>query len=296
MGGKGKAPPAPDYTPVANANREAAELAAQVSREQLAWAKEQYAQDRAVTQQYLDVMLPNMRRESEAAAADRTRYQGVFQPIEDQLVREVNDYVTPARMEYEAGRAQADVTQAFDQQRKAALANLESYGVDPSMARAGALDRAVRVAQAATSAGAANQTRQQVEQTGRALRGEAINLGRGYQSQIAQAYATANQAGSGAVQANLATTASGAATMGTGLQWSGQQQGFLQNWGQNLAGQNQARATAQAGGSSAGAIIGGIAGLAGAVLAPFTGGASAAIGSAISGLATASGGKKAWMA
>ena len=39
---------------------------------------------------------------------------------------------------------------------------------------------------------------QQVENTGRALRGEAINLGRGYQSQIAQAYATSQQAGAGA--------------------------------------------------------------------------------------------------
>lgn len=292
MGGKGgKAAPAPDYTPVANANKEAAQLAADVSREQLAWAKEQYERDSAVTQQYLDQMLPNMRSESEAAAADRARYRSTFQPIEDQLLTEVNNYATPGRQELEAGRAQADVAQAFDAQRKAALANLESYGVDPSMARSGALDRSVRVAQAATSAGAANVTRQNVENTGRALRGEAINLGRGYQSQIAQAYSTSQNAGQGAVSATLAQTASGAATMGTGLQWNGAQSGYLQNWGNALGGQSAANARAaqasQSGGASTGAIIGGVAGIAGAVLAPFTGGASLAVGAGIAAAATA---------
>lgn len=243
MGGKGsKAPPPPDYTPVAAANEYAADRAAEVSREQLDWAREQYAQDREVTQQYMDVMLPTMVREADAAMADRERYQSVFQPIENRLIKDAESYDSPARMEFEAGRAQADVTQAFDAERRAAMANLESYGVDPSMARAGALDRSARVAQAAVSAGAANQTRMNVENTGRALRGEAINLGRGYQSQIAQAYATAQNAGQGAVSGNLATTASGAGTMGTGVQWSGAQQGFLSNWAGALGGQGQGAA------------------------------------------------------
>ena len=180
MGGKGsKAAPAPDYTPVASANEYAADRAAEVSREQLQWARDQYAQDREVTQKYLDVMLPQMQREDAAAAADRRRYQSVFQPIENQLVKDANSYDTPQRRELEAGRAQADVAQTFDAQRRAAVAGLESYGIDPSMARAGALDRSARTAQAAVAAGAANVTRQNVENTGRALRGEAINLGRG---------------------------------------------------------------------------------------------------------------------
>lgn len=291
MGGKGgKAPPPPDYTPVAAANQYAADRAAEISREQLTWAREQYAADRQITQQYLDVMLPTMVREAESAAEDRERYKSVFQPIEDRLVADAESYASPARMEQEVGRAQADVAQAFDAERRAALANLESYGVDPSMARAGALDRSARISQAAVTAGAATQTRTNVENTGRALRGEAINLGRGYQSQIAQAYATAQNAGQGAVSANLATTASGAGTMGTGVQWSGQQQGFLSNWGSNLGGQanaaNAAAANNRASGASTGSIIGGIAGLAGAVLAPFTGGASLAIGGAIAGAAS----------
>jgi hypothetical protein len=261
MGGKSKsAPPPPDYTPMANASREAAEISKQISAEQLAWAREQYTADSAVTQRYLDVMLPTMERENEAARADRERYQSVFQPIEDRLVAEAENYVTPQRMELEAGRAQADVAQTFDAQRRAALANLESYGVDPSMARAGALDRGARTAQAAVAAGAANQTRQNVEATGRALRGEAINLGRGYQSQIAQAYATSMNAGQGAMSGNLANTASGAGTMGTGVQWTGQQSGFLGNWGAALGGAQRNTAMQmqqnQSNQASSGAMVG----------------------------------------
>lgn len=286
MGGKSKASaPPPDYSQVAAANKEAAQIAANTAKEQLAWAREQYASDREITKQYMDVMLPNMIDESAAAKSDRERYRDTFQPIEDKLLTEVNQYDTPQRRELDAGRAQSDVTQAFEAQRVAGLKSLESYGVDPSMARSGALDKSARVAQAAASAGAANASRLQTEATGRALRGEAINLGRGYQNQIAQAYATSQQAGSGAVSANLATTASGANTMGTATQWSGEQRGYLSNWGNNLAGQTGAYSAVQNAnqqkGSSTGAIIGGIAGIAGAVLAPFTGGLSLAAGAAI---------------
>jgi hypothetical protein len=275
MGGKGNKVAAPDYTPVAAANKESAELSAQVAREQLAWGREQYASDRAVTQQFLDVMLPNMRTEAEAGARERERYQNVFQPVEDELVREAAAYGTPERMELEAGKAQADVAQAFDAQRKGALAALESYGVDPSQTRSGALDRSARISQAAASAGASNAARTQVENIGRALRGEAINIGRGYPGSIAQAFNTAQAAGGGAVNANLQTTASGANTMGTGMQWTGLQSGFQQNWGQNLGAQGQtwavgqqARAQTTAG---IGAAIGGLAGLA---LAPQAAGPS----------------------
>lgn len=281
MGGKGSSPPAPDYTPVAAANEAAARIAAEVSREQLAWAKETYAQDREVTNRYIDLMLPAMEAESKAGADSRARYESVFQPMEDQLVREATDYASPARMEFEAGRAQADVAQAFESQRKASLASLESYGVDPSMARAGALDKAARTIQAATAAGAANAARLQTENVGRALRGEAINVGKGYPGNIAQAYQTAQQSGGSAVQSNLATTASGASTMGTGVQWSGQQQGFLQNWGQNLNAQQQAYdAAQQRNSSSAGGLIGGVLGLVGAVAGPFTGGLGYALANA----------------
>lgn len=268
MGGpKGGGAPAPDYTPVATANREAAELSATVSREQLAWAKEVWAADRKLTQKFVDIMLPAAEREAKAGEENRARYKNVFQPIEDELVAEAATYNSAGRQEQTAGQAQADVALAFDSQRKGALARLESYGVDPSTARAGALDQSARVAEAAAGAGAANAARVQTENIGRALRGEAINIGKGYPGNVAGAYQTAQNSGGGAVQANLATTASGANTMGTGVQWSGQQGQFLGNWGRNIDGQAAVYAADQkaAADESAGtgSIIGGVLGLVG---------------------------------
>lgn len=271
-GGKGKSAPAPDYGPVAQANREAAEISRQIAADNLAWAKETYDKDSKVTQQFLDIMLPAMQGEAAAGAEQRERYKTTFQTMEDDLVREARDYASPQRQEFEAGRAQADVAQAFEAQRRGALATLESLGVDPSTARAGALDRAVRTAEAAATAGAANAARTQTENIGRGLRGEVVNLGKGYPGQIAQAYQTAQQSGGGAVQSNLATTASGAGTMGTGFQWTGAQQGFLSNWNQNLQGQGQIYATDQRAKSESasgfGAIAGSVLGLAGRTIAP----------------------------
>lgn len=281
-GGKGGSAPAPDYTPVAAANEKAAQIAADVSREQLAWAKEQYASDRKVTQQFLDVMMPAMERESIAAAADRERYKTTFQPVEDALVAEARDYASPERQQMESGKAMADVRMANEGQRRGALAQLESYGVDPSMARFGALDRIVRTAEAAQVAGAANAARTQTENIGRALRGEAINIGKGYPGQIATAYQTAQQSGGGAVQANLNTTGSGASTMGTGTQWSGQQQGFLQNWGRNIDGQASAYAADQQASAQAsagiGSMVGSVLGLGANMLMPGSGTGASALG------------------
>lgn len=308
MGGKGSEPEPPDYTAVAEANRESAQISAEVAREQLAWAREQYAQDRGVTDQVVSRMLGTMDSEAAAGAADRQRYQNTFQPLEDRLVRdsvadrnryesiyrpledryvqdaltdrdryrqntvpledalaaEARDYDTAARRELNAGRAVADVTAQFDGARRGALAQLESYGVDPSQTRAGALDLGVRTAQAAAAAGAANQSRLQTEDTARALRadaintgrlnydtmaraasmgaglqgsiGNAVNVGRGYPGQVASAYQTSQNAGQGAVSSGLATTASGAGSMGTGLGWQGQANSALGNWGNQTVG------------------------------------------------------------
>jgi hypothetical protein len=350
MGGKGKSAPAPDYSPIAAANREAAEVSAQVAREQLAWAREQYDRDRGITDQVVGVMLGNMRSEAKAGAADRDRYQQMFQPVEDRLVqdavadrdryervfrpvedmlvqdsvadrnryrqdtvpleqalaREAREYDTEGRRELMAGRAVSDVSQAFDAARRGALANLESYGIDPSQTRAGALDLGVRTAQAAAAASAANDARLRTEDTARALRmdainvgrsgidatarasalgnqltgsvGNAVNVGRGYPGQVASAFQTSQSAGQGAIGSQLGTTASGASTMGTGLGWQGQANTALGNWGNQVVSLNNAATqanTARAGQTAS--TIGSLAGAVGGVLAGPAGGAASSI-------------------
>lgn len=266
MGGKSKAPKPPDYSGLVAASERAAEYSFTLGREQLAWAREQYGKDSEIIKRVVDAALIRAEDNDAAAERDRRRYERTFQPLEDQLVREARDFGSPERQEFEAGRASAEVAQQFDQQRRAAAQNLESFGVDPSSTRFAALDMGSRVAQAAAQAGASNQARTQTEMLGRAMRSEAINVGRGYPGQIAGTYGTAIQSGGQAANSALAGTASGASTMGTGTQWTGMgmqglgQAGNIMNMGYNnqlAAAQFNAQQSSGLGGL-AGAALGAI--------------------------------------
>lgn len=245
MGGKTKAPPPPDYSQLAAASEKAAEYSFQLGREQLDWAREQYASDKQIIDRVVNAAMDRQAVNDEAADKDRARYERVFQPLEDQLAEDAASYASPERQELEAGKASATVAQTFDAQRRAAAQNLEAYGVDPSSTRYAALDAGSRVAQAAAQAGAANAGRTQTEALGRAMRSEAINVGRGYPGQIAGTYGTAMQSGNAAANSALAGTASGAATMGTGAQWQGLGQNAIGTWGNVInAGYNNQLAAA----------------------------------------------------
>lgn len=227
-------PPPPDYSQIANASQHSADLAYQTSQDQLAWAREQYAQNKEVTDKVVDDYLNTSNTNQATAAKDRARYEQIYQPLEDKLAADANDYGSDSRHELERGRATANVSQQFDAARQSATRDLEAFGINPSATRYAALDLGMRTQKAAAAAAAANQADQQVDATGRALRSEAINVGRGYPGQIAGQYGTALQAGSGAVNSNLATTASGANTIGTGTTWAGTGNNALGTWGNTL--------------------------------------------------------------
>lgn len=234
MGGGKGAPSPPDYGPIAAASEKASERAFQLGEEQLQWAKDQYAQDRQITDKVVDSFLTTQNLNNEAAANDRARYEQEYQPLEDQLIEDAKSYATPERKDLEMGRAQAQVAQQFDAARNNAQRQLEDFGINPGATRYAALDIGLNAQRAAAEAGAGNQAAQMVDATGRALRSEAINVGRGYPGQIAGTYNTALQAGSGAVNSQLAQTASGANTMGTAPQYMGLGNQALNIWGNTL--------------------------------------------------------------
>lgn len=80
-------PPPPDYTPVANASKEAAEISAQLGREQLAEARRQYDQNMAVARPVVDAQLDVMRQGIQQGA-DYYEYGKSFRPLEQQMLRE----------------------------------------------------------------------------------------------------------------------------------------------------------------------------------------------------------------
>src|SRR3954469_8720846 len=99
MGGKAKPPPPPNYAPIAAASEASSQYSFQLGQEQLKWAREQYAADSARLDKneatWDKVIADNMARQDKLdtqAAADRKRYEEVYQPIEDRLVKEGEGY------------------------------------------------------------------------------------------------------------------------------------------------------------------------------------------------------------
>lgn len=234
MGGKGDAPAPPDFGPIARAAEKSADLSFKLGQDQLQWAKEQFGYTSDITNKVVSSALQTQDLNNQAAAEDRARYRGIFQPLEDQLAADAQEYASGARLDQQQGRAIAQVNNQFGQQRNAALQNLESFGVDPSSTRYAALDIGTRTAQAAAQAASGNQAAQVVDAQGRALRSEAINVGRGYPGQVAQTYGTSLAAGQMGANTALANVASGANTMGTAPQWQGLGNQGLGVWGNTL--------------------------------------------------------------
>jgi hypothetical protein len=215
---------------MAGASEEVARIQQEVAMEQVQWAKDQDAMNRETLNRVLDIQLPMMEENARAAKMDRSRYEKLFQPLEENLINEFQDFASPERILREQGKAIADVSTTFDASRRNALQRLESYGVDPSQTRNAALDVDVRTKQAAAQAAAASSSRSNTEAIGRSLRAEAINIGRGMPSQIAGAYGTALQAGNSAVGGSTSVTNAGtAANAGAAQYFGGAMQGYNQS-------------------------------------------------------------------
>lgn len=234
MGKSNDAPPPPDYTPIAEASKASAEYSYRIADRQQKWAEKTYKENKKITDKFTDFIMGQMTKQAGWADEDRARYENVFQPLEDALVADAESYASPERQEYEAGKAEAKVAQEFEAARRTAQEKLETYGIDPTQTRAGAMDLQSRLAEAATQAGAGTMARERAEAVGRELREKAINVGRGYPAQVASSTAGAQGAGQAAVNSNLQTTASGASTMGTGGSWQGLGNQSIGQWGNTL--------------------------------------------------------------
>jgi hypothetical protein len=230
----GDAPDPPDFGPLADAMKLASEQSFEWAKEQFEWAKKTYGENKQVGDLITDFAMGQMDKAAAWADADRARYEDIYQPLEEQAAVRAQDYASAERQELEAGKAEADVAAQFEQSRRAAQDRLESFGVDPSQTRAGALDLGTRVAEAAAQASAGNAARFRTEQYGDQLTANAINTGKGYPQQVMGAYGGAGQSGNQAVNTPLAVTTSGANTMGTPGSWQGLGQQGLASAGQLL--------------------------------------------------------------
>lgn len=130
-----------------------------------------------------EAMLSWMKSQAEVtnawAAEDRSRFKEKFLPLQDQFIADAVGYDTPQRREAEAAAAGADVQLqgriAADGRRRQAMA----MGVNPASGRFVNAEAKAGTDLALAGAGAGNLARRNVEQTGRGLVANAINLGQG---------------------------------------------------------------------------------------------------------------------
>lgn len=269
--GKSSAP-APDYRPVAEASRESAQIMAGLGREQLGFARQQYAEISPYLRQIAERQMA-AQDEQMRQAQEYYRYQTeTFRPVERGLVAEAQKFNTEEYRNQLAQQAAADAGRAFGLTQQASQRASAAMGVNPASGRFAGMQQQANTQLAAQRAGAMTGTRQQAQQLGFARRLDAAGLGRNLPGASAAAYGGATAAGTAAGGSFMAPGTQFANIFGSGANIIGQgQQIQMQGLNQILGTQGQIYAAEASKPSALGSIIGaGLSGWASGGFAPFS--------------------------
>ncbi len=194
----GKSAPAPNYGPMAAASREAAQVMGGLGREQLAFARQQYA-DLAPVMRGIAQSQQAAQDQQMQQAQDYYQYmQSTYRPVERQLVNQAQNFNTEAYREQLASQAAADAGRAFAQTQAASNRAMAGMGVNPNSGRFAQMNTQSNLGLAAQRSAAMTGTRQQAQQMGYARMLDAAGLGRGLSGASTAAYQGAVGAGTSA--------------------------------------------------------------------------------------------------
>jgi hypothetical protein len=262
------APSAPASDPAIG---HAAAQEAQTGADWLQFAKDSYAQDQvrqaktdALTDQVTQAQIDTMNSNNAWAKQQQDRQTSVFQPLQDEYIKEAENYGSQANQDSRAAEAKADVLNAAATQQASTARSMASMGINPASGRWSATTRAGDLNTAVTAAGASNTARQAVRDKALDLKANAVNMGNGVAANTATAYGLGINAGTAAVgaqaTANNANTAN-QSIMGQG--YGGAMSGYAGQGG-TLSGlynsQIQAWGLGQQAGASSSAGIGNLVG------------------------------------
>ena len=256
-----KAPDPPDYTPIAMASAQNSQVSQQFAEDQLAWSKQQYYENKAQTDKIVQMSMDNAATQQAEAKTAYDRYQSQYQPIEDKLIGQVNDWASPTRIAAQEGSAEATAQQQGAQARTASQQQLESFGINPSSTRYAAMDVGNRTATGASAAAAGTNAANLAQQQQLGLESQAINIGRGYPGQVSSEFGGSTSAGTSANNAQNQTFQTGSNAMNTGFSTGmSASNNALSTWGNTLnMGYNNALSASQQS-SGIGGLIGNVAG------------------------------------
>ena len=210
-----------------------AEQMQKMSADQWAWVKEQYTQQAPAreaaartAQQVAEAGLSSMNLQNQVVADYKADRDTTYRPMEQAFATEANTYDTAARRDAAASEAVADVGMQAEAARQAQTRQQQRMGVNPSSGKALALQGQMGLSEAAMKAGAANTARDKVETVGRAMKLDAINIGRNNASAQSTSAGLALNAGQGATSAavtpvNVAQSGVGMVQQGLGTSLNG---------------------------------------------------------------------------
>jgi len=229
--------------------------------------KQQAADQQKLSEQQVGLSMEMQKRQMEIAEEQYQRYKTVFQPLQDDIVKQAWEYDTEGNRERLASEALGDVNTQFENQRQQSRMQGRAYGIDPTSGRYQGAENANSVMQAGTAAAASTRARDAAVQLGWAKKMDAIGLGSGIFSNQATSTGLALNAGNSAISAGqvpmtnyTGMTASGGSAFGTGMAgYNSAGQLGVQKYGQDVNAYNaQQQANAQSS-AGIGSAIGGIA-------------------------------------
>lgn len=202
---------------------QAAQMNAEVAKEALAFYKDIYAKDLApmqkenqeLSRQLVQDYLANQKKQTEFADEQNDYYKETFRPVEQQMVKDAQEYDSDANVTKRAGMAAANVNQQFSNAAGQQARLMGRYG----LSSATAFKNQGR-AQALATVGAQNGAAFDTMDKGIALRAGAANFGRNMPNTAASYYGLSNQTGGQAMGTStqaMSNAASAASVMGQGF-------------------------------------------------------------------------------
>lgn len=180
-----------------------AEGSERVANRQLDINEKQFAESKALQEEFLELTRKNNAADEEVKALQAglmrdqaSRRENVFNPLEDRLVAEAKDYDSTERVSSEMGKADSAVIKAYDRAVQAAGKDQLRLGVNPNSAKAMALRENASIDLASRAAGASTQAAAATKGKGFAMRMDVAGLGRNLatnQTAAAQSALTASQ-------------------------------------------------------------------------------------------------------
>jgi hypothetical protein len=213
---------------MAKASERSAEIMADLGREQLDFARQQYAEMRPLAERIAESQISGMDTASRIAEEER-EYGLRFRPAEERILARAMEFDTPAAQERFAQQAAADAAQAFRGIQRQTERGFSRMGVGPGSGAAMAQMNQNALGLASQRAGAMTGARTMAEDRANSLLTGASALGRGQVQTTLGAMGLSSQLGSAGQQTAMAPGSQFAQNFGAGVNTIGSGRSMLQS-------------------------------------------------------------------